>query len=115
MIKNKINKTLALFSSGVILAQTPPRVSDITNLPTGNFGSAQALVVGIINWLLILVSAFAVFAIIYSGLMYIMSSSDQAKAETAKKNLLWAITGLGICILALFLVNVLQRFLSTNP
>ncbi|OGD56038.1 hypothetical protein A2V71_03985, partial [Candidatus Berkelbacteria bacterium RBG_13_40_8] len=49
------------------------------------------LITVIINWMLGLMGAFAVVAVVYSGVMYITASNDPAKAETAKKNLTWAI------------------------
>lgn len=69
------------------------------------FNSLAELVGAIIDWLLVFAGALAVIAIIYSGIMYITSSGDPAKAESAKKNLIWAIIGVVVISLALVIVN----------
>ncbi len=75
------------------------------NLPPSRFNSLAELVGGIIDWLLVFAGVLAVIAIVYSGLMYITSGGDPAKAETAKKNLVWAIIGIVIIALAFVIVN----------
>jgi hypothetical protein len=73
--------------------------------PSTKISSLTGLVSAIIDWLLVLAGALAVIAIIYSGLMYITSGGDTAKAENAKKNLIWAIIGVVVIALALVIVN----------
>ncbi|MFA6493384.1 MAG: pilin [Patescibacteria group bacterium] len=83
---------------------------DLGNLGTINLGtpkvtSAEGLIVTVINWLLALGGTLAVVAIIYSGIIYITAGADEAKAENAKKNLVWAITGIVVILLSLVLIN----------
>lgn len=80
-------------------------------LPT-KVNSAQEIIVVAINWLLGLMGALAVIAIIYSGLMYITAGADQTKAENAKKNLVWAITGIVIVALSFVLVSWVSQILQ---
>lgn len=99
-----------------VLAQTkaPPTIGGI-NLPTPRFTTTGALILGIINFLLGFAGAFAVFALAYSGIMYITAGGDTSKAENARKNITWAITGIVIVVLALVIVNLTGRILTTNP
>ncbi len=88
-----------------------PDVSDI-NFPNTNFTDLVGLITSIINWLLGFGGILAVIAIVYSGIMYMTAGSDQAKAENAKKNLTWAIIGVVVILLALFIINLIGRILS---
>jgi len=73
--------------------------------PSTKIGSISDLVGAIISWSLGLAGAFAVIAIVYSGIMYITAGGDAEKAATARKNLTWAIIGIVIIMLALVIVN----------
>jgi len=66
----------------------------------------------VLHWLLGFAGGFAVLALIYSGILYIISTGDSSKAETAKKNFTWAIIGVVLITLAYFIVSVVQDVLS---
>lgn len=83
-------------------------------LPT-KVNSIQELVIVIINWLLGLGGALAVIAIIYSGIMYMIAGADETKAQAAKKNLLWAITGIIVIVLAFVIIGFINQLLFTSP
>lgn len=93
----------------------PPTIGGITSLPFSRFSSTQELVVGIINLLLELAAGFVIFAIIYSGIMYITAGGDTTKAEAARKNITWAIIGIIVISLSLVIVNFAIRIVTTNP
>jgi len=77
-------------------------------LPT-KVNDAKELMAVIINWLLTFAGALAVIALVYSGIMYITAGADAAKAESAKKNIVWAIVGILIAISALIIVNTISQ------
>lgn len=83
----------------------------ITFWPTkvNNLGE---LITVIINWMLGLMGALAVVAVVYSGLMYISASADPTKAETAKKNLTWAIIGIILVALSFVIVQIVAKLVS---
>jgi len=80
--------------------------------PSTKVGSAKELIVVIIQWLIGIMGALAVIAIIYSGVMYITSGADTARAETAKKNLMWAIIGIVLVLLSYFLVELVAKVIG---
>lgn len=82
------------------------------DLPSSRFANAEELILAIINWILSLGGALAVIAIVYSGIMYMMAGADETKAETAKKNLIWAITGVVIIILALIIIAYIGNIIK---
>lgn len=82
--------------------------------PSTKISSIRDLIVAIIDWLLILAGSLAVIAIIYSGIIYITAGADTTKAETAKKNLIWAIIGVVVISLALVIINTVVSVLQGN-
>jgi len=91
----------------------PGHASNITDL-------ADVIMV-VINWALGIAGAFAVFAIIYSGLMYITASGDIAKSGSnpekvtkAKKNLVWAIIGVVVILLSYIIVQWVAKIVTTG-
>jgi len=109
LFKNLLYLTFltAIFLPAVALAQTPPTIGGIT-LPTSRFDltGTEGLVMGIINFLLGLTATVAVVAIVYSGIMYMTAGGDVAKAEAARKNLIWAITAIIIIVLSFVIINL---------
>jgi len=57
-----------------------------------------------------LLGAFAFIGIVVSGIQYISSGGDSAKAEKAKKNLIFCVIGIIIAVLALTLQSIIARF-----
>lgn len=82
------------------------------SFPSTKINSPQELITAIIGWLLFILGALAVVAVIYSGLMYITAGSDPTRAEAAKKNLTWAIIGIVIVALSYVLVEWVARIIS---
>ncbi len=80
------------------------RLGKVEFIPT-KINDIGELAVVVINWLIGLLGGLAVIALIYSGIMYITAGADETKAETAKKNLLWALTGIIVTLLSLVIVN----------
>ncbi|MBM2820608.1 MAG: conserved rane protein of unknown function [Candidatus Berkelbacteria bacterium] len=80
--------------------------------PPTKVNSPQELIVTIINWMIWLLGILAVVAIVYSGIMYITAGGDTARAESARKNLTWAVIGLVIVLLSLVMVNYIHSVIG---
>lgn len=80
-----------------------------STLPT----SIPGIATNALDWILTFAGGFAVLAIIYSGFMYITSGGDSAQAETAKKNFTWAVIGVVLIALSMFIVSQVQTILSS--
>ena len=94
-------------------AQEPPNIKDIV-LPGSNFTSLEGLIVGVINWMLILAGILAVVALIYSGIMYITAGGNADQAAKAQKNITWAVIGIVIILLSLAIVNWVINIVNTG-
>lgn len=73
------------------------------------------LFINIIFYFLSFAGILAVFAVVYSGYMYISSFGNEEKTEKAKKNLVWAIIGTLIIALLLTIVQIASRIITTKP
>lgn len=112
---------LFLIVMGFVLIQHALAADTSNPLPVGQvtlpgkFSSVRDLLVKVIDWILGFGGALAVIAIVYSGVMYIISGGDPAKAEAAKKNLVWAIIGIVVIALSVIIVATVNNVLSGTP
>lgn len=60
---------------------------------------------GLMNWFLGIIGALTVIAFVISGIQYLTSAGDEKMAETAKRNMTYAIIGLVIALAGLIIVN----------
>lgn len=70
----------------------------------------QDLLPKIVRGFLILIAISAFFGLLYSGIMYITAGGDAAKAQTARKNIVWALTGVIIAVMSYSIVNLVANW-----
>lgn len=80
--------------------------------PTAAISDIPSALTHTMNWFLGIAGFLAVIAVIYAGFMYITSAGDTAQAESAKKNLTFAIIGIVLIALSAVIVNTVQDVLS---
>jgi uncharacterized membrane-anchored protein len=66
------------------------------------------------SWLLGIVGGLSVLFIVYGGFLYVTSSGNQQKVETAKKTLTYAILGLVLVVLAGLIFSVITGGFLTS-
>ena len=76
--------------------------------------SFEALVSGIVKWILGIVVSLAILFLIIGGLMYITSAGNEEQATKAKKVILYAILGLGIIVLSYSIITELKDILGVR-
>lgn len=64
------------------------------------------------NIIIFLVGAVSVIVIIYGGFLYVTSTGDAKRVESAKSTILYAVVGIVVAILAYALVNFVTTSLS---
>lgn len=67
--------------------------------------SAGTLIANVVSTLLFIVGALSVVMIIYSGILYAISSGDSGKVAKAKNTLTYSIVGLVVSLLAYAIVS----------
>ncbi len=107
--------------SGGTISPSPTNTASSGSFNLGNLGTfvfsiknvkdTKSLIAIVINYMLSFMGLLAVVALLYSGVMYITAGADPAKAELAKKNILWAIIGIVIVLLSVTIVNFVINIL----
>jgi len=64
------------------------------------------------NWLLGLVVVIAVVMIMYAGLKWMTAGGEEEKMSEARRVLTWALTGVGVALLARGLVEVIDQLVA---
>lgn len=88
-------------------------------IPSGT-GLSQAsigyLLETFMKWLLGLVAIIGVLAFVISGIQYLTAVGDEGQAETAKRNIKYAIIGVVIALSGLMIITAIdQLFVQGNP
>lgn len=76
------------------------------------FATPEGLILGVANKLIEFSWILAVIAIVWSGVLYITSAGDESKMKMAKQNLIWAITGLVVFLVAILIIKWVQSILE---
>jgi len=67
------------------------------------------IVWNVIALLIQYVAVFAVLAVMYGGIMYLISSGDEEKTKKARTIIIWALVGTLISVSAFTLITILNR------
>ncbi len=90
-------------------AQTSPKVT-INPIPGGSVDRIVEIIQIVGGWLLMAAGALAVVFLIIGGLQYMTSAGNAEKAAAGKKTIIYALIGVAVVLLSLFLVNVVLGF-----
>ncbi len=83
--------------------------------PKANKEGLPDVVITIINAVIGVLGLVAVVFIIIGGINYMTSTGEAAKIEKAKKTILYAVIGLGICVLSFAIVNFAVGIINSQP
>lgn len=71
------------------------------------------MIARVIKWLLALSAVLAMAALVWGGIMYIMSMGDEGRAGKAKQIILYAIIGVIVVLISYVIIASIQTLLST--
>lgn len=71
----------------------------------------EALLGMIVDFFIAILPVLAVIAVVVSGILYLTAAGNPQRAEVAKKNLLWAVTGAVILLLVFTILVVIEAIL----
>ena len=81
---------------------------------TGNTGTLDSNVKGIIDFIIGFVAAIAVIAIIIGGVLMTTSQGDAGKVKKGKDAIIAGVVGLIVCLLAFLIVDFVLRAVQGN-
>ena len=108
-----IASALSVFVLTIVSAQTAfgqwiPSTYDGTNLPRTQL---SVIISNIAFWLLAIFGFVAVIGFVISGLMYFISVGDEDRQETAKRAMIYSITGVIVGLAGLVVIYAVDYFL----
>lgn len=74
----------------------------------------QVFIVFIIEYFIQFVLAFAVFALIFSGILYILSGWEEEKTNKAKKWIIWSLVWVFVSISSWWIIWLLNNLTVSN-
>lgn len=77
-------------------------------------GDLEALINGIVNWVLILAAAACTVALVYAGFRYAFAGGNEEKTEQAKKILKYAVIGVIIIVGAYAMIQLIVELIKGN-
>jgi len=74
---------------------------------------AQNFIANLLSWLLLLFIIASFVYLVLAGIKYIASQGDASKATEARRAVIYAIIGLVVATLALFIIKATINFITT--
>lgn len=111
MDKNLVNKIIAaslILSPFAAFAQVAPPPGPVVT----SIGDVMRIVETAVNWAFSLLLILAVLFIFYSAWLYMTAGGEDEKVKAAKKNLLYAVIGIVIALLARSIIALVRNFLG---
>lgn len=87
---------------------------DNSLFPPASYGNFGALATVVVQFLISLAGAASIIFIIIGGIKIVTASGDEKKLASAQSTIFYAIIGLAVTILALVMVNIVQKFFGSN-
>lgn len=87
---------------------------DNSLFPPASYGTFGSLASVIVKFLISLSGTTSIIFIIIGGIKIVTASGDEKKLASAQSTILYAIIGLVVTILALVMVNIVQKFFGSN-
>ncbi len=87
-------------------------IPDDTGLSQASIGY---LLETFMKWLLGLVAVIGVLAFVISGIQYLTAVGDEGQAETAKRNIKYAIIGVMVALSGLIIISAIDQLFKGNP
>lgn len=79
-----------------------------------DWGTIVSYILSIIDLLLRFAGILCFVLVLYAAILYTVAYGDEAKAETAKKTMTWAIIGLVVVAISALIVNAIARELNVD-
>lgn len=86
--------------------------------PTGTGLSEQpvaTIIKTLANWLLAIFGFIAILGFVISGIQYLLAAGDESQAETAKRNMKYAIIGIIVALSGFVIVQFIDALLNATP
>ena len=73
---------------------------------------AGQIALDVLNFLLSIIGGTAIIQLVWGGIGYLTSGGNEEKVEAGKKNIIYALLGLGITLASLLIIKLIVSFFS---
>ncbi|HOX30241.1 MAG TPA: pilin [Candidatus Paceibacterota bacterium] len=86
----------------------PDPETDVTKDTTPPTNSVEEAINNVMNWFFIIVLIIAVMFLLYAGFLFITAGGDPDKVNSARQNVMYAMVGVAVAVLAKGIVALVQ-------
>jgi hypothetical protein len=91
----------------------PPAETDVTKGTAPPTNSVETAINNIMNWFFVIVLIVAVIFLLWAGFLFITAGGDPDKVNTARQNVMYAMVGVAVAVLAKGIVSLVQGLVAT--
>ncbi|MGW8185124.1 MAG: hypothetical protein ACWGHO_03360 [Candidatus Moraniibacteriota bacterium] len=84
----------------------------VTGLPAGNLTN---IIIGIMNWLLIMLGIFGVIGFVIAGIIYLTSAGNEDQMKKGKNAMTWSIIGVIVGLIGFVIIQAVDKMLNATP
>ena len=92
----------------------PDPETDVTKDTTPPTNSVEEAINNVMNWFFIIVLIIAVMFLLYAGFLFITAGGDPDKVNTARQNVMYAMVGVAVAVLAKGIVALVQGLMQSG-
>ncbi|MGW8185125.1 MAG: hypothetical protein ACWGHO_03365 [Candidatus Moraniibacteriota bacterium] len=110
-----------MFSLGSLASLVMPLVVSaqwsITATPSAGLprGAISAIILGIMNWLLILIGIIGVIGFVISGILYLTAAGNEDRMQKGKNAMTWSIIGVIVGLVGFVVIQAVDKMLNATP
>ena len=90
----------------------PPTETDVTKTTAPPANSVETAINNIMNWFFVIVLIVAVIFLLWAGFLFITAGGDPDKVNTARQNVMYAMVGVAVAVLAKGIVSLVQGLVA---
>jgi hypothetical protein len=90
----------------------PPAEEDVTKGTAPPTNSVETAINNIMNWFFVIVLIVAVIFLLWAGFLFITAGGDPDKVNTARQNVMYAMVGVAVAVLAKGIVSLVQGLVA---
>jgi heme/copper-type cytochrome/quinol oxidase subunit 2 len=94
--------------------EPPSAAGDVTTGTKPPTNSVEQAINNIMNWFFVIILIIAVIFLLFAGFLFITAGGDPDKVNTARQNVMYAMVGVAVAVLARGIVSLVQGLMKTQ-
>ena len=77
--------------------------------------SIYGIILGIMNWLLIMIGIFGVIGFVIAGIFYLTAAGNEDQMKKGKDSMTWSIIGVIVGLMGYVIIQAVDKMLNATP